>query len=159
MFYSGDDGGAKAMVHRLVEAVGFAARDAGPLRIARYMEPFAVLWINQAMMQREGRDFEFVPHKRWYSAARMASRRTFFFAASAAAAASQSRVLANGKVRLAVLGVNGRGKDHIAGFGNVPAAQSVRLCDPDLAVAPERAAAFEKRFRPSLSVVPAPPNV
>lgn len=82
----------------------------------------------------------------------MSSRRTFFIAAGAAAVASQKRVLANSKVRIAVLGVNGRGKDHIAGFGNVPEAEVVCLCDPDLRVARATAAAFETRFNRKVSI-------
>ena len=83
----------------------------------------------------------------------MSSRRTFFIAAGAAAVASQERVvLANSKVRIAVLGLNGRGKDHIAGFGNVPEAEVVCLCDPDLRVARATAAAFETRFNRKVSI-------
>ena len=82
----------------------------------------------------------------------MSSRRTFFIAAGAAAVASKQRVLANSKVRIAVLGVNGRGKDHIAGFGNVPEAEVVCLCDPDLRVARRTAEAFEKRFNRKVSI-------
>jgi predicted dinucleotide-binding enzyme len=41
--YCGDDAGAKATVARLIRDVGFDPIDAGPLRIARYTEPFALL--------------------------------------------------------------------------------------------------------------------
>jgi predicted dinucleotide-binding enzyme len=39
----GDDSRSKRTAARLIEDVGFAAVDAGPLRIARYTEPFALL--------------------------------------------------------------------------------------------------------------------
>ncbi len=39
---------------------------------------------------------------------------------------------ANDKIRVAVLGVNGRGTDHIAGFMNLPDVEVACLCDPDL---------------------------
>ena len=38
---------------------------------------------------------------------------------------------ANDKVQVAVLGVNGRGQDHIKGFQKQDHAQVVTLCDPD----------------------------
>jgi predicted dehydrogenase len=45
-----------------------------------------------------------------------------------------------------VLGVNGRGKDHIAGFMAQPNADVAVLCDPDLRVAAKTADVFEKRY-------------
>lgn len=44
-FYCGDDPSSRAIVHQLVEAVGFEAVDAGPLKSARYLEPMMVLWV------------------------------------------------------------------------------------------------------------------
>ena len=41
--YCGDDEGAKQVAATLISDVGFEPLDAGPLRIARYMEPFALL--------------------------------------------------------------------------------------------------------------------
>jgi predicted dinucleotide-binding enzyme len=41
--YYGDDDGAKEVAARLIRDVGFEPIDAGPLRIARYAEPFALL--------------------------------------------------------------------------------------------------------------------
>jgi predicted dinucleotide-binding enzyme len=41
--YCGDDAKAKKVAARLIRDVGFAPVDAGPLRIARYTEPFALL--------------------------------------------------------------------------------------------------------------------
>ena len=41
--YYGDDKRAKETAARLIRDVGFEPLDAGPLRIARYAEPFALL--------------------------------------------------------------------------------------------------------------------
>jgi 8-hydroxy-5-deazaflavin:NADPH oxidoreductase len=41
--YYGDDAKAKKVAARLISDVGFVPLDAGPLRIARYAEPFALL--------------------------------------------------------------------------------------------------------------------
>ena len=41
--YYGDDGRAKEVAAKLIGDVGFEPLDAGPLRIARYAEPFALL--------------------------------------------------------------------------------------------------------------------
>ena len=41
--YCGDDAKSKRVAARLIRDVGFDAVDAGPLRIARYTEPFALL--------------------------------------------------------------------------------------------------------------------
>ncbi len=43
LLYCGDDERAKEVAAELIRDVGFAPVDAGPLRIARYMEPFALL--------------------------------------------------------------------------------------------------------------------
>lgn len=43
LVYCGDDAGAKKIAARLIADIGFAPVDAGPLRIARYAEPFALL--------------------------------------------------------------------------------------------------------------------
>lgn len=59
MFVAGDDGEAKAAVRSLVEDLGFEALDAGPLRQARILEPFAMVWIDQAIHRGLGRDWAF----------------------------------------------------------------------------------------------------
>lgn len=41
--YCGDDAGSKRTAAQLIRDVGFAPLDVGPLRIARYTEPFALL--------------------------------------------------------------------------------------------------------------------
>ncbi len=43
LVYYGDDAGAKDVAARLIRDVGFEPVDAGPLRIGRYAEPFALL--------------------------------------------------------------------------------------------------------------------
>jgi predicted dinucleotide-binding enzyme len=43
LVYCGDDKGAKKLTAGLIRDVGFDPEDAGPLRVARYMEPFALL--------------------------------------------------------------------------------------------------------------------
>ena len=43
LVYCGDDPRAKKVAARLIRDVGFDPVDAGPLRIARYTEPFALL--------------------------------------------------------------------------------------------------------------------
>jgi 8-hydroxy-5-deazaflavin:NADPH oxidoreductase len=59
MFVAGDDEEKKPSVMRLVRDVGFEAVDAGPLRIARLLEPLAMLWIDQALNRGAGVDFAF----------------------------------------------------------------------------------------------------
>jgi 8-hydroxy-5-deazaflavin:NADPH oxidoreductase len=48
MMYAGDDAAAKANVAALAADLGFEALDAGPLRLARTLEPLALLWITLA---------------------------------------------------------------------------------------------------------------
>ncbi len=43
LLFCGDDQGAKEVVAGLIRDAGFEPEDAGPLRIARYMEPFTLL--------------------------------------------------------------------------------------------------------------------
>jgi 8-hydroxy-5-deazaflavin:NADPH oxidoreductase len=59
MFLAGDDESAKSTVARLVGELGFEALDAGALRQARILEPFAMVWINQALLRGLGRDWAF----------------------------------------------------------------------------------------------------
>lgn len=54
MLYCGDDEDAKSVVRRLAEDLGFDAYDAGPLSIARYLEPFAMLYIKLAIKEGWG---------------------------------------------------------------------------------------------------------
>lgn len=43
LVYCGDDAPSKALVAKLIRDIGFAPVDAGPLRIARFIEPFSLL--------------------------------------------------------------------------------------------------------------------
>jgi predicted dinucleotide-binding enzyme len=53
LVYCGDDESGKAVAAELIRDVGFDAVDAGPLRIARYTEPFALL-VAQLAYEGEG---------------------------------------------------------------------------------------------------------
>ena len=57
MFYAGDDDSAKETVRQLIGDIGFDPVDAGSLKMARYFEPMAMLWINLSM--KMGRDIAF----------------------------------------------------------------------------------------------------
>ena len=46
-----------------------------------------------------------------------------------------AKVSANDRIRMAVIGVNGRGMDHIKGFASMPETEIVMLCDPDQRIA------------------------
>jgi hypothetical protein len=52
----------------------------------------------------------------------------------------------NDRINLAVIGVRGRGLNHIDGFGALPNVKIAALCDVDLNVLEERAAYVEKTF-------------
>jgi predicted dinucleotide-binding enzyme len=54
MLYYGDDRGAKTIAVRLARDVGFNPVDAGPLRTARYAEPFALLVAHLAYKEKGG---------------------------------------------------------------------------------------------------------
>lgn len=64
MFVAGDDATRKPAVLSLVADLGFEALDAGPLKNARLLEPFAMLWIDQALTRGVGRDFAFAIARR-----------------------------------------------------------------------------------------------
>ena len=53
MYVAGDDEMRKPLVMSLVADLGFQAVDAGPLRIARLLEPMAMLWIHMALNRGE----------------------------------------------------------------------------------------------------------
>ena len=59
MFLAGDDDSAKSTVSPLVNELGFEALDAGALKQARILEPFAMVWINQALIRGLGRNWAF----------------------------------------------------------------------------------------------------
>ncbi|MFN8179041.1 MAG: NAD(P)-binding domain-containing protein [bacterium] len=54
LLYCGDDANAKEVAARLIRDVGFDPVDVGPLRMARYTEPFALLVAHLAYETGEG---------------------------------------------------------------------------------------------------------
>ena len=58
MFVCGDGSGKPAVV-QLVEQLGFEAIDAGQLEVARWLEPYAMLWIHLALTGKVKGDFAF----------------------------------------------------------------------------------------------------
>ncbi len=73
-------------------------------------------------------------------------RRTFLHQAAATAAAPSFPAGAHDTLRVAVLGVNGQGWQHVLGYQQLPLVQVATLCDPDRGVAARRAAEFEKLY-------------
>jgi NADPH-dependent F420 reductase len=59
MFICGDDAEAKEAVSSLASDLGFDVCDSGPLQVARYLEPLAMVWIKLAYSQGLGRDIAF----------------------------------------------------------------------------------------------------
>lgn len=59
MCVAGDDASAKSTVVKLAQDLGFEPLDAGPLKNARLLEPFAMLWIYLAVKQGLGPNIAF----------------------------------------------------------------------------------------------------
>jgi len=59
MFMAGNDADSKSTVAGLLRDLGFEPLDAGDLTRARLLEPYAMVWINQALIQGKGRDWAF----------------------------------------------------------------------------------------------------
>jgi predicted dinucleotide-binding enzyme len=59
IFVAGDDPEGKSVVLKLVGELGFEAIDAGDLRVARLLEPLAMLWIHLMVRRKLGRKFAF----------------------------------------------------------------------------------------------------
>jgi hypothetical protein len=59
MFMAGDDAQAKAMVATVLTDLGFEPLDAGELAKSRLLEPFGMVWINQALLRGKGRAWAF----------------------------------------------------------------------------------------------------
>ncbi|MGH7247135.1 MAG: NADPH-dependent F420 reductase [Pseudomonadota bacterium] len=59
MFYCGDDPSAKTIAGQLAAEIGFDPIDAGPLRQARLLEPYALLWISLAVQRGLGTGIAF----------------------------------------------------------------------------------------------------
>jgi 8-hydroxy-5-deazaflavin:NADPH oxidoreductase len=59
MFVAGDDADGKTVVLELVASLGFEAIDAGELKVARLLEPYAMRWIHLMARRNQGRNFAF----------------------------------------------------------------------------------------------------
>lgn len=59
LFYCGDDAEAKEVAAGLAKDVGFEPLDAGPLLVARLLEPYAMFWIWLAYPGGYGREIAF----------------------------------------------------------------------------------------------------
>jgi predicted dehydrogenase len=60
---------------------------------------------------------------------------------------------ANDRINVAVLGVHGRGKNHIDGYMNLDNVQVTTLCDPDMNVCEERANEFGEKYNTRMKTV------
>ncbi len=76
-------------------------------------------------------------------------QRTAGAVAAAAVLPRQARADVNSQVRVAVIGVHGRGKDHMDRFGR----KVVAICDCDRRVLAQRAEAFEQKYGQKLDQV------
>ena len=83
------------------------------------------------------------------------TRRTFVKSTAGAAAVAAmaapmivpKRVFgANDKVQVAVLGMNGRGKNHVNGYDSLDNAEVVTMCDPDMSVLRKQSAEFGEKY-------------
>lgn len=59
MFMAGNDDGAKGAVAQLLADLGFDPLDAGDITKSRLLEPFGMVWINQALFRGKGRNWAF----------------------------------------------------------------------------------------------------
>jgi len=85
----------------------------------------------------------------------MSDRRTFLLGAGGAVVshlAARQAMSANDRLRIAVLGVNGRGQDHIKEIMVQNDAEVAMICDPDLDVAGKRAAQFQEKYGKKIPV-------
>lgn len=57
MFMAGNDATAKDRTARLLADLGFDPLDAGDITAARLLEPYGMVWINQALRRGKGRDW------------------------------------------------------------------------------------------------------
>jgi predicted dehydrogenase len=77
------------------------------------------------------------------------NRRYFLMSSAAAGASLRSSVLAsaNGRIRVACVGIRGRGGAHINGYAGLPDAEVAALCDVDESVLEKRAREVEARTK------------
>ena len=59
MFMAGDDAQAKALVATVLTDLVFEPLDAGDITKSRLLEPFGMVWINQALLRGKGRTWAF----------------------------------------------------------------------------------------------------
>jgi len=59
---------------------------------------------------------------------------------------------ANDRIRIAILGVNGRGKDHIASLMKQENVTIATLCDPDMNILRDRAKTFEETHKQKVAI-------
>jgi 8-hydroxy-5-deazaflavin:NADPH oxidoreductase len=59
MFMAGNDDAAKGIVAQLLTDLGFDPLDTGDITRSRLLEPFGMVWINQALLRGKGRDWAF----------------------------------------------------------------------------------------------------
>lgn len=77
----------------------------------------------------------------------MNTRRSFLISTGAALTQlTPGKASPNSRVRMCVIGVHGRGRDHIRGFQALDNAEVAMLCDVDQQVLSQRADAFEKEY-------------
>jgi hypothetical protein len=59
---------------------------------------------------------------------------------------------ANDRMRVAVIGINGRGKDHIKGFMSLDNVEVATICDVDNVVLKAGAKAFEEKYNKKVNI-------
>ena len=59
---------------------------------------------------------------------------------------------ANDRIRIAVLGLNGRGMDHVSGLIRQPNVAIATICDPDMVVLREKAKTIEEKFSQKVAI-------
>ena len=64
MFMAGDHAEAKTKVATLLSDLGFEPLDAGDITKSRLLEPFGMVWINQALFRGKGRNWAFAAVER-----------------------------------------------------------------------------------------------
>ena len=59
---------------------------------------------------------------------------------------------ANDRIRVAVLGVNGRGNNHVEEIMKLPNVVVATLCDPDMNILKDKAKAFEEKYKQKVAI-------